>query len=155
MNLNDNLKLRAFIGRIHYLPAYLKDLSALLQREVSAEELLPIAETDVFLKEFWKRKKNNVCRTTLDFFDKLSLLRIVHENVEQWDSPYMLHLTHALDCGLLEIPSLSCFNWNFRFADESYGIIIFIRKDKREKIVLDFYEEYSEYFIDVEVYQYV
>ena len=55
MNLSDNLKWRAFIGRIHYLPAYLKDLSALLQREVSAEELWSLPDTEAFFKKSRER----------------------------------------------------------------------------------------------------
>lgn len=153
MNLSDNLKWRAFIGRIHYLPAYLKDLSALLQREVSAEELWSLPDTEAFFKKSREVNLKMVFKETLNFSDKLSLLRIAHENVEQWDSPYMMYLSDVETCGLLEIPTLSCFNWNFQFTDEHCGIIFFIRKDKREKIVLDFYEEYSEYFIDVEVFR--
>ena len=153
MNLSDNLKWRAFIGRIHYLPAYLKDLSALLQREVSAEELWSLPDTEAFFKKSREVNLKMVFKETLNFSDKLSLLRIAHENVEQWDSPYMMYLSDVETCGLLEIPTLSCFNWNFQFTDEHCGIIFFTRKDVRENTILDFYEEYSEYFIDVEVFR--
>lgn len=33
------------------------------------------------------------------------------------------------------------------------GIIVFIRQDKKEELVLDFYEEDFQYFLDIEIYR--
>ena len=51
---------------------------------------------------------------------------------------------------MLEIPSLDSFNWNTKFIDD---IISLVRKNGKEKIVIDFYEEFSEYLIDVGIYR--
>lgn len=37
--------------------------------------------------------------------------------------------------------------------DEKSGIIVFIRQDKKEELVLDFYEEDFQYFLDIEIYR--
>ena len=65
----------------------------------------------------------------------------------------MMELTNVKECGLLPIPNLSVFNWNFKYEDEKSGIIVFIRQDKKEELVLDFYEEDFQYFLDIEIYR--
>lgn len=151
MSLKDNPKWTEFVGQIHYLPTYLKSLSSLLQRNVKKEELVPLTESDVFLKKYLNQPREIIYQKILNFTDKTSLINIVHEHISEWEVPYMIYLCEVEYCGLLEIPSLSCFNWNFQFNDEQDGLIGFIRKDACEKILLDFYEEYSQLFIEIKI----
>ena len=151
MALENNPRWKEFVGRIHYLPTYLKDLSALLQRNVTKENLLSLMETNVFFENVQKIHYEQIYKATFDFANKPSVVNFVHEHVTQWDVPYMIYLCDVDYCGMLEIPSLSCFNWNFQFTDEHCGLVGFIRKDAQEKILLDYYEEELDYFIDIKI----
>lgn len=153
MTLTNNPKWREFTGKVYYMPNYLKELSILLQRNVVAEDLLSLSETDSFFEQSRNKSEEIVYKSTLDFTNKQFLLDCVHENVENWDTPYMIYLCDVDHCGLLEIDTLSDFNWNFKFTDEHCGFIGFIRKDMNERIVLDYYEENTKLLIDIEIYR--
>lgn len=133
------------------MPTYLKDLSSLLQRDIKKEELLSLAETDAFFNKYLNQPRITIYKKTLNFADKHALNCAVREHMSEWEVPYMIYLSEVDCCGLLEIPSLSCFNWNFQFNDEQAGLICFIRKDGYEKLLLDFYEDDLNLFIDVEI----
>lgn len=144
-----NIIKRNTTGKVYYLQQYLKDLTRLLQRNVISEELLSLNKTDLFFQHIPKWKI--IHKVTLNFSDKESLVKFIQQNILTWDTSYMMYLSNIEYCGMLRIRTLSHFNWNFRFDDELCGLICFIREDYKEKIVLDFYEEDLDYFIDVEI----
>lgn len=142
-------KKRRLFGRKH-LPEYLRELSRLLKREVKSTELLSIVETDEFIDSISHFKGQEPdCKETIRFTDKTSLIAILYNTISDWNVSYMMYLSYSLDCGLMKIPSLSCFNLNFNFDDENAGIIEFIRTDGEEKIKLDYYEEHSEQILEI------
>lgn len=151
-NWNENkisLIKRRTVGKVYYLQSYLKDLTCLLQRKVTSEELFSLNETDTFFESAPEWKIFN--KITLNFSNKDVLLKFIQQNILNWETSYMIYLSDVQYCGLLEIPTLSDFNWNFHFNDEHCGLICFIRKDYKEKIVLDFYEADLNNFIDVDI----
>ena len=66
---------------------------------------------------------------------------------------YYLYLAYLLECGLFKLDSCDTLNLDFDFNDEHAGIIVLIRSDIRVKILLDYYEENSKLYIDVEIYR--
>lgn len=146
-------KKRRLFGR-KYLPEYLKELSKLLEREVKSTELLSIIETDKFLDSisYFKEQEPNY-KEIIKFSNKKSLMEILYNTISDWDIPYIMYLSHSLDCGLMKIPSLSCFKLNFSFNDEHAGIIIFTRIDGKDRIILDYHEENSEQLLEIEIYR--
>lgn len=146
-------KKRRLFGWKH-LPEYLRELSKLLEREVKPTELLSIIETDEFIDSisYFKEQEPDY-KETISFSDKTSLITILCNTILDFEVPYMMYLSHSLDCGLMKISSLSCFNLNFGFNDEHGGIIIFTRADGKERIILDYDEEYSVQMLEIEIYK--
>lgn len=146
-------KKRRLFGKKH-LSRYLSELSKLLKKEIEAKDLLSIVDTDKFMNatSHFKDKKPFV-KEIIKFSDKTKLKEILLKKVSNWNVPYMVYLSDSLDCGLLEIPSLYYFNFDFSFYDEHAGIIIFTRIDGEQKILLDYYEENGEKFIEIEIYR--
>lgn len=115
--------------------------------------LLSIVKTDSFLEQIDFDSDTLFYKETISFEDKEKLQRIVRSKLLDWNANYMMELTNVRECGLLPIPNLSVFNWDFKYEDEKSGIIVFIRQDKKEELVLDFYEEDFQYFLDIEIYR--
>lgn len=53
-------------------------------------------------------------------------------------SPIFLWTSRSEVCGLLELPSLSAFNFGFEFALEPNGIVVLMTTDTRERLTLDY-----------------
>lgn len=155
MNNNETYeqKRRRLFGKVNFLPAYLQQLNKLLNIEVTADMLLSIVKTDSFLEQIDFDSDTLFYKETISFEDKEKLQRIVRSKLLDWNANYMMELTNVKECGLLPIPNLSVFNWDFKYEDEKSGIIVFIRQDKKEELVLDFYEEDFQYFLDIEIYR--
>ena len=49
------------------------------------------------------------------------------------------------------MPNLLSFNFEFEFDDDENGIIVFSYPDK--KILMDYYEEAGNYYVDLKVFQ--
>lgn len=145
-------KRRLFGGK--YLPKYLEELSRLLGRKVESTELLSIVETDKFIDSinYFKESKPDY-KETIKFSDKARLKTILYKTVIGWDVPYMIYLAYSRNCGLMRISSLCCFNWNFDFNDEHGRYITFTRADGKERIVLDYDEEFSEQVLEIRIYK--
>ena len=149
------LKKKITAGKAYYLAPYLEDASKLLKREVTKNDLISVEQTNAILNLNSFPKRQVTYSNTLRFDDKPTLMDEIRSHVMEWDTAYFFYLTKVECCGMVEIPSLSDFNWNFSFNDERHGMIYFLRKDKKERILLDFYEEFSEFYIDVEITRYL
>lgn len=136
------------------LHRYLNELNRLFNGKINKQNLLSIVDTDTFLQSvsYFKDSKPYY-KNIIKFSDKNTLKNILSAKITNWDVPYMVYLSDSLKCGLLEIPSLSYFNLDFSFFDEPSGIIIFIRMDGKEKILLDYYEDNNDYFLEIEIYK--
>lgn len=146
-------KKRRLFGR-QYLPKYLEELSRLLGRKVEPTELLSIVQTDEFIDSvnYFKESKPDY-KETIKFSDKARLKTILCKTIIGWNVPYMIYLSYSLDCGLMRISSLFCFNWDFNFDDEHGRFIAFTRTDGKERIVLDYDEEHLEQILEVRIYK--
>ena len=147
-------KKRRLFGK-QYLPKYLEELERLLVIDVKKEDILSIIETDYFINitSCNLKGKKPAYKKTILFSDKEKLKEIIEREVLIMDAPYLMYLSYSLDCGLMKIPNLYCFNLNFSFYDEHAGIIEFTRDDGKESILLDFYEEKDKQFLDIEIFR--
>lgn len=44
------------------------------------------------------------------------------------------------------------FNADFQYEDEHSGLIVFYDRSLTNSLVIDFYEEWNEYYYDLEIY---
>lgn len=136
------------------LTQYLEELNRLILYKVEEKDLLSIIDTDNFIKSSKTLDRNCLFfQTTILFSEKEKLLELIKENTLEMSSPYIMCLSHSLDCGLMRISSLYDFNFNFDFNDEHAGLIEFIREDKQEGILLDYSEENNKKNIEIEIYR--
>jgi len=147
-------KKRRIFGK-KYLSNYLEELNKLFKIDISQDDLLSIVDTDEFINNTAIALKNRVptYTETILFTDKIKLKEILNKKVSKANVPYNIFLSYSLDCGLARIPNLSFFNLDFSFFDEHSGIIIFIRYDGHEKILLDYYEESNKKLLNIEIYK--
>ena len=55
-------------------------------------------------------------------------------------------------CGLVLLERIDMFNVCFHYQDDSSGLITFYDKSLTNMLIIDFYEEWNEFFYDVEIY---
>lgn len=140
-------KKRRLYGK-SYLKEYLKELEAITNIDVSKKNLLSIVESDkITFQTDGKPYKAKVL-----FNDKERLLIFIGDLLELKDGKAFLSTAYSKDCGLLQLNSLKDFNVNFKFNDEHSGLITIVLKDLSNKLLLDFYEENQEQYLEIEVY---
>lgn len=140
-------KKRRLYGK-QVLNNYLKELNALVNIDISKKDLLSIVESDKVIytnnSKFYKAK--------ILFNDKEKLLLFIGDLLKLKIGKVLLSTTHSKDCGLLQINSLKDFNVNFEFSNEHSGLITIVLKDLSNKLILDFYEENQELYLEIESY---
>lgn len=140
-------KKRRLYGK-SYLKEYLKELEAITNIDVSKKNLLSIVESD---KVTFDRGSESY-KAKILFNDKERLLIFIGDLLELKDGEAFLSTAYSKDCGLLQLNSLKDFNVNFNFNDEHSGLITIVLKDLSNKLLLDFYEENQEQYLEIEVY---
>lgn len=141
-------KKRRLFGK-QYLSDYLSVIEKITHCKKENIRLLPIVETDKIIEKESSLKL--VYSTKMMFDDKTELKRIIAEKIESEDGFY-LFTSLSRDCGVVVIDSLEDFNFDFNFMDDHSGIVSLVSSNLKEKILLDFYEEEGEKFIEVEYY---
>lgn len=140
-------KKRRLYGKSN-LNEYLKELEAITKIDVSQIDLLSIVESDkVVFNGDDKSYKAKIL-----FNDKERLLILFGDLLKLKDGKAFLSTEYSKDCGLLEIDSLKDFNVNFNFNDEHSGLITIVLKDLSNKLLLDFYEENQQQYLEIKVY---
>jgi len=143
-------KKRRLIGK-QYLPVYLTELNKLIKNVVVADDLLSIQDSDNIYSTVFSDEPIDRFTTS---FEKKDRLKILFESIESAESlKYILFTAYSHECGAIRIGSLVNFNVDFDFDDEHSGLIILISNNLLQKILLDFYEEGGERYIDVEIYR--
>lgn len=140
-------KKRRLYGKSN-LNEYLKELEAITKINVSQKDLLSIVETDKVIFD----RDDKSYKAKILFNDKERLLIFIGDLFKLKDGKAFLSTAHSKDCGLLEMNSLKDFNVNFNLNDEHSGLITIVLKDLSNKLLLDFYEENEEQYLEIEVY---
>nr|WP_315218686.1 hypothetical protein [uncultured Flavobacterium sp.] len=140
-------KKRRLYGK-RYLEEYLKELNALTNIKVFESNLMSIVESDLLGTVI----KSKVYKTTIKFNDKEKLLLLVGEMIKTKNKSCYLYTTYSEDCGVLKLKSLNEFNINFNFDDEHGGLIKIVLEDLSNELILDFYNQENDIYLDIEVF---
>ncbi|MBO7608211.1 MAG: hypothetical protein J6T28_11460 [Paludibacteraceae bacterium] len=140
-------------GRLD-MPKYIKELGSLVRDD--AYEVIGLEASDVIMgkiRENWPNySRIKRIYTELPFEDRTILKRIV-KNIAV-DKRCYLSMGYSEICGIAELNDITRFNADFRWEDEHTGMITLYSYDLINELIIDFYEEYNEYFIDLDLYGY-
>jgi hypothetical protein len=125
--------------RLH-LGRYLAELSALLGRPVQADELgsvEQVASLSVSAQSFLGRP---VTRHEINFAEKSSerFSKFVEGLTDANSSPVYVWTPRTIDCGALLVPCLATIKFDFDFAINDEGILVFTTSDMVDRLLLDF-----------------
>jgi hypothetical protein len=134
-----------------YLDTYMSELKKLTRIEVSLENLLSLEETDVFkeLNPIYEEYQNRIVKNFY-FSEKLALREYFSKLISRYDGEVIILTDYSQYCGGCLLESLSFFNTDFNFEDEHAGIFFIYSRDKENILLIDFYEEDGDVFIEVE-----
>jgi hypothetical protein len=127
------------------LKDYLSELSVLLGRQVTAEELsLPSIAVEVAAQS--KSLMTLPSSTFTIPFTELSQprFRVFIENLAaRLPMPVMLFTPSSRLCGFIQVPSVNHINFQFPFDINSDGILSFIASDLSNRLLFDFFKSSS------------
>lgn len=145
-------KIRHNYGKLK-MPDYLVLLRNLSTTAVDEDMLVSQDKSDMFLETI-----TTSCTDTIvynfPFQDKSKLKEIINKHCVI-DQPHLLFTEYSEECGPLKLRSLNDFNLEFSFDAEPSGLIIFYAIDKSYSLMLDYYEEYGKYLINVKFTKYL
>lgn len=130
------------------LQTYLKELNALTKIEITKYMLLSLVESD----KIGSVDKEYFYKSNILFKEKNKLLLFINYLIKVKDGECYLNTSYSKDCGVLKLSSLKDFNINFKFFNEHSGILSIILKDLSNELLLDYFEEDNEYYLEIEVY---
>jgi len=133
------------------LPTYINSLNEISTNIISSDTLLSIVETDFFYSQIDYEKKAEVKKTIL-FSERKDVEKILKEHFIDFNEKYILWIKHANDCGALKLESLNYFNFEFSYNVCKNGVITFTQIDYKYQILLDFYEEHSTKYLDIDIF---
>lgn len=140
-------KRRRLYGK-QFLHEYLKELNALTNIQIEKDMLLSIEETD----KLGKVSHEMSYKSQIFFHEKDKLLIFIGQLIKLKNGMCYLWISYSNDCGILKLNSLNDFNVNFNFEDEHAGLIAIIMEDLSNELILDYFEDNGEYYLDIETY---
>jgi len=139
----------------HNIASHLSQLSHLVNREVKAEDLLPLDATRAIMEQIKLTLKNKPSKkfqirfsekTAPQFTTFVECLHALNSG------PIYIWLNHTNDCGLFEVRSIREIDFKFEFSKIPGEIISLITKDFSDEMLLDFFEESTgEKYIEIEL----
>lgn len=137
-----------------YLSKYLEELNAILDTAKGSYQVLSLEETDRILQRSAESiNKEKVLKYQLEFDHKEEfLIDCMIECNRLLSGMIYLFTGYSEDCGLAVVDTLMMLKPDFSFTSEHAGLISIISGDLSNKILLDFYEENNEYFLEIEIY---
>jgi hypothetical protein len=125
--------------RLH-LKKYLEELSALTGRSVQADELGNLEQAAAMRVAAQKFITQPFARYEIKFSDKSSerFRKFLQRLTEANPSSVYVWTEHTIDCGALLVASLAAIRFDFDFAINDEGILVFTTSDLADKLLLDF-----------------
>jgi hypothetical protein len=132
---------------------YLLQLKHLTRRDVSATDLMTLAETDALREKSKKIERLPVQKFTIPFADRdgSAMKALVAALYARHQSRIYLWTELANICGGLWLGSILDFNFNFDFDVDSNGVFSLLSEDLRQKLVLDFGDLEGNQMLEVEL----
>lgn len=138
-----------------YLEKYQEELSKLIIG--NNIKIMSLEKSDIIFKMISDNmlfKQNNLAWSAkqIPFQDKSILKKIISDiQIKYGDIVYM-SIKNSDICGLVLLERIDMFNVCFHYQDDSSGLITFYDKSLTNMLIIDFYEEWNEFFYDVEIY---
>lgn len=122
------------------LKRYLDELSMLIGRRVRAEELGSLKQA-ALIREAGKKfaaQPSNACE--IHFTERCSarFKGFVQRLHDSNPSSVYVWTPRTISCGALLIPSLAAIKFDFDFAINEEGILVFLSSDMEDRVLLDF-----------------
>jgi hypothetical protein len=138
------------LSRAKDMKRYLAELSVLLRREVREPDLMPVDETVALLAA---SPPSAMWSVDVPFAETQSArFRLFIESLARLNpSPVRLWLPPANYCGLSPAISLTDVDFEFDFDLSLDGIFSVHTIDRRDRLLLDYYEERGELRLEVQV----
>ncbi|HEY2030481.1 MAG TPA: hypothetical protein VGH20_14865 [Myxococcales bacterium] len=134
------------------LQQHLRQQSVLTGHPVAAADLVPLEEVAVWRSRVVAMDTTARSKVRLPFEDKVTPVFDAYVRRLEQANPSQVYLWTPLAsiCGPAMAPSIAQVNFAFPFDVNVEGIVSFISADFRDELVLDYYEEQEQYFVDVE-----
>lgn len=136
-------------GKI-YKPAHLAELTALIKAPIQDECFMSVEETDTLMNT--RQAYTSKLKKTTSFDDKHVLCAVINRIANYHDGRVLFFSDYSEYCGMYTLDSISNFNYDFNFDDEHSGLVSLQTHDNANRLVIDFYEEDDEYWLDTEVF---
>ncbi|TKC12037.1 hypothetical protein FA048_00005 [Pedobacter polaris] len=143
-----NQKKRRIFGKKDFKD-YLEELNKLAKFPVTINHIISIVETDKILESFNGKR---IYKERMEFKDKIKLQTIFSNISRIVLDDFLLFTSYSKNCGAMHLKSINNFNHAFKFNDEHSGLISLINECLDVKIVMDFYEEQNEEYLELEIY---
>lgn len=143
---------KRYLQRNILLQKYIFEVNNLLSFETTQSNLLSIEDTDIIRDKAKLLRNKPKSYARMLFSNKRKLKEYINELKQLEDGELLMLITDSYYCGAVRVPSLSDFNYNFEFSAEHCGIVSFIRSDISNELLIDFYEQGGEQFIEVEAF---
>jgi hypothetical protein len=137
-----------------YMQEYLAELNVICTRRITEDQLLSLEETyDIIARIKSHISSESTIKEQINFDEKIKLKHVIDEVKNSFGNGLYLFTEYSKMCGVLYLEDIYQFNSDFNFTAEHAGIISLINKEITFKLVLDFYEEQSQQFLEIEVYK--
>jgi DNA-directed RNA polymerase beta' subunit len=135
------------------LEKYLAEIEKLSLQKITSNDLISLEKTEELRVKslIYDSKNYPVLKDTFLFKQKEKLKQVLDKLYNLYSGKILIFTDYSEYCGCIELKSLKYFNAYFDFKDEHSGIISIISKDLKNNLLLDFYEEESEFYLDIEV----
>lgn len=139
-----------------YLPEYQEQLSKLVIGDNF--KILSLEDSDTISAEIIQNgelfQQGNVAWKSqrIPFLEKTELKQILLHIGRRYDDAVYMAIKHSDLCGRVVLNGIDFFNADFQYEDEHSGLIVFYDLSLTNSLVIDFYEEWNEYYYDVEIY---
>ena len=120
---------------------YLEELTVLVRHPVKSADLGSVEQAASIREAAKKLSVSDAASSEITFVDRSSerfkkFVRCLHDA-----NPSQVYVwtPRTIDCGVLLVPSLSAIDFDFDFAVNEEGILVFLTDDLEDRLLLDFF----------------
>ena len=134
------LERKKIIGRAVFQKQYLEKANLYSKITIEKDDLLSVEETAKILNISREINRSVVSRLEFPFSNKEAVVKAIGEFERDADAPYYMFLEHCDFCGLIVLPTIWDFNFDFKYEDDPDGIVSIARTDLKKGLLLDYGE---------------
>jgi hypothetical protein len=136
-----------------YLDQYLTEMQNISVKPVTVENLLNLEATYSLIEQLKSIYFTQVFKEKNHFIEKEWLNGVIADHYESFNDGLYIFTEYSKSCGALLLSSIDNFNFQFSFEAEHAGLITIVNNKITKKLVLDFYEENNQNFLEIELYK--